>query len=85
MSDGALQWRPAGPRDTYVAYCGMQHQGRALVWRDDGGWHWELDMLPGDVEPAIRSTRAFPTAEDAMAMADAQDAIWPVLVKDAAR
>ena len=80
-----LRWKAGRARDTFVASCGSEDQGEVLVWLSGGTWRWKVDMLPGDAEPAIRATRGFTTAQEAMAMAEAQVTLWPTLVRDAAR
>lgn len=81
----ALRWKPGQARDTFVARCGLQNQGEVLVWLSGDAWRWKVDLLPADREPAIRATRGFATSQAAMEMAEAQVALWPVLIRDAAR
>jgi hypothetical protein len=80
-----LAWKHFPARDLYVAACGSQLQGRVLVWLEADGWRWTLDMLPDDQEPPIRSTRGYARAQEAIAMVEAQDVVWPTLVRDAER
>lgn len=81
----SLTWTHDPRRDLYLACCGTQMQGRVHVWLHADGWRWSLDMLPDDSEPVIRSTVGYATAQEAVAMAEAQEVLWPVLVRDAAR
>ena len=48
----AMRWVEAGAG--YIASCGEHQQGEVMI-RDahSGGYLWQVDMLPYDMEPAI--------------------------------
>lgn len=85
MTAPRLDWSAtAGGR--YVAACGAEAQGRAVVEPTRGReWRWRLDMLPGDAEPVVYGEAPYLTAQAAMRAAERQAEAWPVLVDGATR
>ena len=78
----ALRWVEAGAG--YIASCGEHQQGEVMI-RDarGGGYLWQVDMLPYDMEPTIYGLAG--TLEAAKAAAERQVAQWPGLIEGAKR
>jgi hypothetical protein len=84
MTRERLDWSRAMSGTLFLACCGEEGQGRAVVEAlRDGSWRWRLDMLPADPEPAITGHAA--TAQDAIRAVECQVGQWPALIEGAVR
>lgn len=83
MTAPTLQWRSG--RHMHVAPCGEHGQGRAVVAPTKAGWVWLVDMLPGDLEPVIRSRQPTLQLDLALRAAEVQAHRWPEVLTEAER